>query len=1078
KGEGIYYLSSNGKIWTRLSNKIMDIDSICYIIARGDYIVASGIMRLYVSTDKGQSWMTESYFEDKGEYIQCISLNSKLELVLGTNYGIYYAGTIDYGMKWSSMSDKMGNISCISIQYDYSGNLFACGVIWKSAYSIYQYNFSAQMWEERNGNLSYEPYINQFIVGDNQGLYIRTFDRILGYSYAKQIWDELPLSKISNLTDFVQNSNYICANNLTSVCIFNTNNSIWTPAINSPSINKLIGMEANPSGYLILCTEYELFRSTKTIAELNAGFFNKRFLVKDAQNNIKPNQTFQFYKSSCDNGVFLGDVVTDKSGYFNLNPDWGLKAGDTFKLEKSIEMRSAVKSGHEAVDNIMYELKINNMRFDGLGNPSCQIIGQSDDQQISLDNTNIYLNLVICTEFDAKTEYLDSLASWVRKSADFMYDVTDGHIILKKVAIYDNRAKWVETDVRIFSMNMLGPGACFDGIYQPTPVDAYICFERRWFGNYEADRAESFRSDWFRIRDEDRVGAMFTTLIHEIGHYFLGFKDEYLFTDNTKQALLPMNYNYGFMQYQYLNSPPWNSEMSSADRYPSADYKYTHQWVHKGKDCWSDFETKFEKTYPAEGTTYFCPIRKPSERTLSSGLTYLLGPSDFPTNQRTCNIGNTVDISIFDQNVSAGEFTFRLLNPRGNPMSRAKAWLGEPLPDGSILFKGYQGETNNSGQMRVIGARVWDVVLTYGNYDYIDSQGNRIIVVNVYNDFRVTSISRNDKNNDEPLDETLDVTAKEMKGDYQAIPSIEFDPSGRLTVKALVNKQFNDAASLLYTQSSDTLKATSFNFNNNQYDCIIDNYQPGNGIFMLKSKDVDNNEFFTIFNYRISEFNQLLSSPDGVAELYCGEISQNVQFVGFQVSDLDPLRNGLQSFNELGSSVYSLSSYPESLQGSDNSKMFISLKYTNSKLSLKNPELLRIFKWLETTNEWTLIGGIVDTVLKKVSCEISSLGIYALFSIDDPQGFDDIPGFAFKLEIMPNPAQNNASVQFRIPEYGLVKISLYNQLGIKLSDIFSDYLTPYLNKINFSTSALTDGVYYIEMEYKGSKITQKFIVIK
>ncbi|MBM2816907.1 MAG: hypothetical protein HW421_3669 [Ignavibacteria bacterium] len=852
------------------------------------------------------------------------------------------------------------------------------------------------------------------------------------------------------------------------------------PGITVPSSNNLIGMEINPSGKLILCTAIDLYRSTKTIGEISAGYFSQRFLVKDARDNIKGDQTFQFYKSTCDNnGVFLGDVVTDNSGYFSLNPDWGLKAGDTFKLEKTIEVRSAVKSGHEAVDNIMYELKINNMKFDGLGIPSCQKIEESADQPIILDNTVIYLNLVISTEFDAKPEYLDSLASWVRKSADFMYDVSDGQIILKKVAIYDNLAKWIETDVRIFSMNMLGPGACLDGIYRPTPVDAYICFERRWFGNYDADRRESFRSDWFRIKDEDVGGAMFTTLIHEIGHYFLGFKDEYLFTNSAKQALLPYNYNYGFMQSQYLNRIPWNSEMSSAARYSSDDYKYTHQWVHKGKDCWSDFEAKFEKNYQAEGTTYFCSIRKPSERTLSSGLTYLVGPSDYQTTQRVCNIGNSVDISIFNQNGSAGEFTFRLLNPRGIPMSHAKAWLGEIQSDGTtIVFKGYQGETNDGGQMRVIGARVFDIVLTYGNYEYIDNTGIRRIFVNVYNDFRVTNISGNDKNNDVPLQETLDVTAREMKGDYQAIPSIEFDPSGKLTVRAVVNKQFNDAATLLFTQNSDTLKATSFNFNNNQYVCTVDNYKPGNGLFMLKSKDVDNNEFFTIFNYKISEFNQLLSSADGVAELFCGTISQNVGFVGFQASDLDPLRNGLKSFNELGSSVYSLSSYPESLQGSANTRMFLSLKYTNSKLSLKNPELLRIFKWLETTREWTLIGGTVDTVSKKVSCEINSLGIYALFTIDDPQGLDDIPGFAFKLEVMPNPAQNNASVQFRIPEFGLVKISIYNQLGIKLSEIFSGYLTPYLNKINFSTQALSDGVYYVEMDYNGSKITQKLIVIK
>ncbi|MBM2816908.1 MAG: two component regulator propeller domain protein [Ignavibacteria bacterium] len=231
QGAGIYYLSSNGKIWTRFTDKSMDADSISNIIARGDYIIASGEMRLYVSTDKGQSWSTDTYFQDKGEYIQCISISSKLELVLGTNYAIYYGGAIDLGIKWSSISDKLGNIYCLSIQYDYANNLFACGAIWKSTYSIYQYNYNTRVWEERNGSLGYEPYVNQFIVGDNQGLYIRIFDRILSYNYSKQIWDEVPSGKIYGLTDFVQYSNYLGVNNLTGFCIFNMNNSSWTPEL-------------------------------------------------------------------------------------------------------------------------------------------------------------------------------------------------------------------------------------------------------------------------------------------------------------------------------------------------------------------------------------------------------------------------------------------------------------------------------------------------------------------------------------------------------------------------------------------------------------------------------------------------------------------------------------------------------------------------------------------------------------------------------------------------------------------------------------------------------------------------------
>ena len=78
---------------------------------------------------------------------------------------------------------------------------------------------------------------------------------------------------------------------------------------------------------------------------------------------------------------------------------------------------------------------------------------------------------------------------------------------------------------------------------------------------------------------------------------------------------------------------------------------------------------------------------------------------------------------------------------------------------------------------------------------------------------------------------------------------------------------------------------------------------------------------------------------------------------------------------------------------------------------------------------------------------------------------------------MPNPAQERTLVEYRIPEDGQVIFSVYSIAG-QILHLEKREAYAGINRIEFNTGNLAEGVYYYSMEYKGERLVKKMEIRK
>jgi hypothetical protein len=78
----------------------------------------------------------------------------------------------------------------------------------------------------------------------------------------------------------------------------------------------------------------------------------------------------------------------------------------------------------------------------------------------------------------------------------------------------------------------------------------------------------------------------------------------------------------------------------------------------------------------------------------------------------------------------------------------------------------------------------------------------------------------------------------------------------------------------------------------------------------------------------------------------------------------------------------------------------------------------------------------------------------------------------------PNPAENYTEIGFSIDMPGHVTIGLYDALGQKISDVYDNTLGEGYHGINYDTSNLLSGTYYIRMSVNGKSISKMLNVVR
>jgi len=125
-------------------------------------------------------------------------------------------------------------------------------------------------------------------------------------------------------------------------------------------------------------------------------------------------------------------------------------------------------------------------------------------------NTLIGLHLVASTEWDASAAELQDIKSKVIRMSHFLYNATDGQILIEQVNLADDFTRWENSDIRIFANRNLRE-------YVDCPIGGF--FGGSFFCN----------DSWIHVQ----IGSDGATYAHEFGHYGFNVDDEYSDDDDS-----------------------------------------------------------------------------------------------------------------------------------------------------------------------------------------------------------------------------------------------------------------------------------------------------------------------------------------------------------------------------------------------------------------------------------------------------------------------------------------------------------------------------------------------------------------
>ena len=1079
-GQGVFSSNDGGNTWINNSNAAIMGDGINGILIGLNKTYITGKNAVYMTSDNGSSWNEISTFPKDDGSIQCAALSIGGNLAIGTPASVwYYSENVD-GWFWYKLNIQYGPMDVRAMKFNQNEQLFLT-CIHRQSPEIYLVDPKGQMtFLEIVKDIRESPLASFFDMNANGVMFCSVGKSFYQFEYASNLWTLFTESPQKNVRrfKFAGNGNLLSFDDL-NLRIFDPKGNQWLP--DSPILNfddSVIDAIIDASDVVKIIRKRAILISIGPVDKIISFIFSKYFIVKDAQGALMRHKTFVLYKASCDNNQSgLGTITTNYSGGFYLNYNYySLHTGDQIKLEKLVYTEYAVKTGHSQMGNKMYDVYLNNMKYDGVGNPHYYSLTDDNTQTIFMDHSCIHRFLVFSVEWEAKRAYMDTVASWSRLMSNFLWDVTDGQLYVERVDIFDNYQRWYQADMRFYANNLVWPNSAVNGVYSIDSRGDQVRMPRRWLGNTDGTRNWSARNDWFTYDDRSLQLFMSSTMAHELGHYMFSFYDEYVWVDTNKAKLLPAGYNMGFMQYQYQNAPDWSSEMSDPDRYSNPNYRYTAQWAYNGSDCWTQFRNKYQGYYadPDGGDDIWVPIVFPKDRSLSGGLGFLRGPADYLYNQTQCNVISNTETNVYDQYFSAGDFKFTIVDEHGNPM--AKADVTDMVPFFSTyLVKTQQGESADNGKMTVVGANVNDVIFISAKRE-LDFG---IIKVPWFYFYAVTVTAvTGAKDNDDQIQDEQIIQIFPVKSDNRLVNSMKYDFSGNISLDLFTNKKFSSNPSIDIMLKDSTVKNYNLIFNAQKtvYSTQITEAVPDEGTFLFNTKDSADKPFSIFFNYRISDFGKNVLAPGGVAEIVLDTKNSEIERISALSSDFFPLKNGISASAKQAGFLVSFSSAPGQLsQGTIN---ILNIRYSKTELTTEDELSLSIFKWDEDNLVWNKMPGNVDTTNGIVSTQISSMGTYAAFTTNNTVGVNDYDIGSFSLGAYPNPFTNSAKVDFFMPTAGFVSLKMYNALGDEVMTLANSNLEYGKHVYNLDGSQLPSGVYYLTMKANNQTITKKIVLVK
>ena len=814
----------------------------------------------------------------------------------------------------------------------------------------------------------------------------------------------------------------------------------------------------------------------------------KELLILDTNNNPIPNKEFEIYKVNNDLTEELkGKQTTNSEGKLSPDPQW-FSTGDQVKIHKIVFTQNTQKPNHEAVDNIMYQIKIDNGNFDTDGNISYHKFTDDAQQTIVLNHTTVMYNLIVSVEWDADQAYLENLLQGYRLTSNYLYDVTDGQLFLNKIAIYDNHDNWDAADVQIFANNVRK--------VESTVFKHKEHFNTKLAGGIRAkDHGHTFMSrilyhnngdkqrnlsysiypyKWNQKEIPGELSIIYPpsrALAHEFGHYGIGFLDEYC---NYKRKNRLGKYNFGFMDNPLKNDQQSSEMSSTVHQYNDASHRITEQWVGRGdRSCWDYFEYNYQGTYK----DIFTPIKIP-------GVSMNWGPNDGEKVENpqydvgALLIRNSSNL-IFNPSNTAFMVDVLVRDGLGIPISNSRATLYKN--NRTIVIE--QGRTANNGRIRVLGANNGDIVRCYARIDW-DWFFSEFIVgssgVSLFKNYFETSA----------IQDSGIVVLRPVVGNIRMVNEINFQTQNNIEYLISFAKPLPEIPSLeLYIDSqAPTILPFYSTPEPSRYKISISELNKS-GLLNILAKDDSLNNFFINQNFIIRDslelgFSSTYYNFDGSFEMSIDSSNSSTHKLLILSSDFNPILNGLELNVEQAGAMHTIASFPEEIEL--NGINVLTIRYSDSDLYSKSEATLRIFKWDGSLRQWQRIGGEVDTMRNEVTAEINSFGTYAVFTTK--AGSTDEKLDNNNCYFYPNPFNPDnvmGHFVFGLAKAGNITIKIYDVANRQVASLVagsynagSGYEVAWEGK-NLNGQIVTNGVYfYIIESSSGERAVGKVAIIR
>lgn len=639
-----------------------------------------------------------------------------------------------------------------------------------------------------------------------------------------------------------------------------------------------------------------------------------------------------------------------------------------FKVRKYLHSEPTTR--HAAYFGTKYSVTIDNMNLMVDGSIEYDTLTDAHNQNVVLDHSTFAFNLAVAVEWDTRDGYLASLQNSFRYLNNYLYDVYDGQVVLDTVAIVDDRAHWDAADVRYYASNMQWPRATAAGIDDPPP--AFLHMPRDFHGRLD-DSRNLTATNYPPVLT---ATTQYRTVGHEIGHYVLGFKDEYVFPIGSGKCA--SNPAYGYMETQYDTTQVMTSEMSSSLQYTDAACQNTAQYVENGKSCWDYFEQRFQKAYGLD--TVFAEVLKPTERPLPSLTQYALGP-----NESNSNLDSDVGAHIvFPQSIgNAGSATKTVTAKRRSSNAPVSRLVVNLRKSASLTIE--QGQTSDAGKIKVLDVSPGDRIRAAGSARLIVAKNKRRAVAEewLYGEAIDGTFGKSGFGNQfTALADDIDLEMIPVQGDHQFVAEMIPSETGH-SLRLYVNDQFSSPPVVDHAPAGGNAQSFGLSLQGIDYEGEFAGAPASAGSLTINAIDDSSAQFFVETGYASSApfSGGELSSTDGSAAFKAGVLTPWDK-ASLLVSAYPILRNGLTDDNIQVGKTSSLGLLPEN---NFSSGEVIVVRYADSDLEVPDRAAgdetsLRIFKWNVPTRAWLLVGGSVDTAFNEVTAQIASAGVYAAFT--------------------------------------------------------------------------------------------------